>query len=166
MLVSGLILVAFLFRLSLIEGKCYVGVLSFFLDKGFFMLKGRSCWDSCDRELICLKYELFVWLNADIIFSCDFLIGQELQRQGRDEITSNVESLKALFFLTEEVIDHFSHSWVSERTELPLLVAGESRQDVGHGSWGYDSGPKRHVGLGESIDDLKPLLSLVDQCEV
>ena len=43
MLVSGLILVAFLFRLSLIEGKCYVGVLSFFLDKGFFMLKGRSC---------------------------------------------------------------------------------------------------------------------------
>ena len=49
-------------------------------------------------------------LYADVIFSCNFLVGQELQRQGGDEIASNVEGLKALFFLAEEVVDHFSHS--------------------------------------------------------
>lgn len=40
MFVRGLKFVAFLFRFNFIEGKCDVGVLSFFFNVGFFMLKG------------------------------------------------------------------------------------------------------------------------------
>lgn len=114
---------------------------------------------------IALCYQFLV-IPRGIVFSCDFLISKELQRQSGDVVSSNIEGLQGSILVIEEIMHQLSHAGVSERTEEPLLITGKGRQQVGHGCRGHNRGPKRHVGPCEPIDDLQSLLLLVDEVEI